>query len=151
MLIDTTAYRTQNHGLCLVIAKFRFLFTGPKLLIRHKKSGNTEPDSKVFRARSAFLLLLIVLKKQKTKMVWSYISQLSNNKTGHFFHLTSLKFSDMKKADTFGLRNSLFMAFFSLQYSITRKVGCCFSVKKSWDFNFLLSFFLFFFKTCDHF
>ena len=40
LLIDTTAYRTQNHGLCLVIAKFRLLFTGPKLLIRHKKSGN---------------------------------------------------------------------------------------------------------------
>ena len=90
-------------------------------------------------------------KKQKTKMVWSCISQFSINKTGHFFHLTSLKFSDMKKADTFGFRNSLFMAFFSLQYSITRKVGCCFSVKKSWDFKFLLSFFLFFFKTCDHF
>ena len=115
------------------------------------KAGNTEPDRQIRRWNSAFLLLLIVLKKQKTKMVWSYISQLSNNKTGHFFHLTSLKFSDMKKADTFGLRNSLFMAFFSLQYSITRKVGCCFSVKKSWDFNFLLSFFLFFFKTCDHF
>ena len=111
----------------------------------------TEPDRQIRRWNSAFLLLLIVLKKQKTKMVWSYISQFSINKTGHFFHLTSLKFSDMKEAHTFGLRNSLFMAFFSLQYSITRKVGCCFSVKKSWDFNFLLSFFLFFFKTCDHF
>ena len=104
---------------------------------------HTEADSQIRRWNSAFLLLLIVLKKQKTKMVWSYISQFSINKTGHFFHLTSLKFSDMKEAHTFGLRNSLFMAFFSLQYSITRKVGCCFSVKKSWDINFLLSFFLF--------
>ena len=77
-------------------------------------------------------------------MVWSYISQFSINKTGHFFHLTSVKFSDMKEAHTFGLRNSLFMAFFSLQSSIERLCATAFLSKKVeiLIFCFLFSFLL---------
>ena len=104
----------------------------------------TEPDRQIRRWNSAFLLLLIVLKKQKTKMVWSYISQLSNNKTGHFFHLTSLKFSDMKKADTFGLRNSLFMAFFHFNIPLLERLGAAFLSKKV---EILIFCFLFFFSS----
>ena len=76
-------------------------------------------------------------------MVWSYISQFSINKTGHFFHLTSLKFSDMKDAHTFGLRNSLFMAFFHFNIPLLERLGTTFLSKKV---EILIFCFLFFFS-----
>ena len=46
---------------------------------------NTVMCSQVCSWNSAFLPLLVVLKKQKTKMVWSYLSHFSINKQVTFF------------------------------------------------------------------
>ena len=93
---------------------------------------------------SAFFTLTDSSKKAESQNGMILPFSVLHEQTGHFFHLTCSSLSDMKEAHTFGLRNSLFMAFFSLQSSIERLRATAFLSKKV---EILIFFFLFFFSS----